>query len=37
MQARVLQKTRAYSRRKEKKRMLSTIEANIGVQGVQTR
>lgn len=27
MQARVLQKTRAYSRRKEKKRMLSTIEA----------
>ena len=27
MQARVLQKTRAYSRRKEKKNMLSTIEA----------
>lgn len=27
MQARVLQKTRAYSRRKEKKSMLSTIEA----------
>ena len=27
MQARVLQKTRAYSRRKEKKTMLSTIEA----------